>query len=610
MSLLIYLYITTQLFILPYRAVAAYASPQTSFQRQGHPELVLDDEFTAWLERTGHEWGMKGVAIAVTRRLKDEKGDWVGWTSETKGYGIADRWGTPVDADTLFSIASNSKLFTAIGIGLLTENKTLPMTWETKIQDILPENQWKLQDPTAQNQANLVDILSHRTGLPRHDLSYSRTDNLATVISNLRYLKPSAEFRDTFQYNNQMYFLATQIIQHVTGISFSQFITENVISPLGLDSTTYNLTEAEVSGHLADGFVGTGMDENMGEGKRKLVFKPVPFETTEDEVELNAGPGGVISSANDLMTWLQTLLLNGRHPITNAAIIPESIISRAAYGITCPTPLPSWPELSPKVYGMGQSIYSYQGRNLIEHTGGTIGYSSLITRAPNDGVGVAILTNTLRDDPFVDLVKYRLLEKALGLDQIDWSSRYSAEENLQRDAVDNPTRSDIQEKKPSSLPVRGLAGVYFNPAYGTINLCDFHSYVTSPETSPTGCKKTVEDIAEILHGPPPALVASWHKFWSTHLLLYHEDKDQFDISLIFTFPPPFPNTPKSENGSHPFAIESGQGSANFVFTREVGAESQRVDGIAIAGVWGSGSGVQTLAGRDRESAEVWFDRVV
>ncbi|KAF8508999.1 hypothetical protein BU17DRAFT_56461 [Hysterangium stoloniferum] len=126
---------------------------------------------------------MKGVALAVTRRLKDENGEWAGWTSETKGYGSANRWGTPVDADTLFGIGSNSKLFTAMGIGLVTENETLPIMWKMKIKDILPGNQWKLQDTVAQNQANLIDIFSHRIGLPRHDLSYSHTDDLATTVS-------------------------------------------------------------------------------------------------------------------------------------------------------------------------------------------------------------------------------------------------------------------------------------------------------------------------------------------------------------------------------------------------------------------------------------------
>jgi hypothetical protein len=92
-----YLYITTYLIILPYCAVWTQVSSQTPFQQLEVP--VLDAEFADWLEKTGDEWGLKGIAISVTRRLKDENGDWAGWTSEAKGFGVADRWGTPVNAD-------------------------------------------------------------------------------------------------------------------------------------------------------------------------------------------------------------------------------------------------------------------------------------------------------------------------------------------------------------------------------------------------------------------------------------------------------------------------------------------------------------------------------
>ncbi|KAF8530598.1 hypothetical protein BU17DRAFT_79444 [Hysterangium stoloniferum] len=144
------------------------------------------------------------------------------------------------------------------------------------------------------------------------------------------------------------------------------------------------------------------------------------------------------------------------------------------------------------------------------------------------------------------------------------------------------------------------------PSFSATSCLIYHP----PKLSPTGCKKTIGVISETLHGSPPALVAEWPKFWSTHLLLHHQDKDLFNISAISVFPSPFPNRPKNENGSHPFAVEFGQGLANFIFTREAGVESQRVDGIAITGAWGPGSPVKALAGRDRESAEMWFDRVV
>ena len=86
----------------------------------------------------------------------------------------------------MFGIGSNSKLFTALGIGLITTNDSIPIDWDTKIKDILPESLWALQDPIAQEHADLVDILSHRTGLPRHDLSYSLTDTPETAVSQKR----------------------------------------------------------------------------------------------------------------------------------------------------------------------------------------------------------------------------------------------------------------------------------------------------------------------------------------------------------------------------------------------------------------------------------------
>jgi CubicO group peptidase (beta-lactamase class C family) len=98
-----------------------------------------------------------------------------------------------------------------------------------------------------------------------------------------------------------MYCLAAHIIEHVMEIPFPQFITENIISPLGVSCTTYNVTEAKLSGRLADGFLSPWADENTGEGKRKLVLKPIPFWTTEHDSGLMAGAGGVISTANDLV---------------------------------------------------------------------------------------------------------------------------------------------------------------------------------------------------------------------------------------------------------------------------------------------------------------------
>jgi len=91
---------------------------------------------------------------------------------------------------SLFPIASNSKLFTALAVGMLTSNESISLDWESKIKDILPHSVWALQDKIAEEHANLVDILSHRTGLPRHDLSYGDDDTVESSVSGLPFFSP------------------------------------------------------------------------------------------------------------------------------------------------------------------------------------------------------------------------------------------------------------------------------------------------------------------------------------------------------------------------------------------------------------------------------------
>lgn len=179
------------------------ATQQLAFHNYAHPTgppaTVMDEEFESWLNHTANIWGMKGIGIAVTRRVKDQHGEWGDWQTELKGFGVADRRGTPVDEEvcsspsahdksvsqtneqTLFSIGSNTKLFTALGLGLLVEDDAYKLQWDSRIKDILHE-QWVLQDKIAEKYATLVDILSHQSGLPRHDLSYSTSDTLKTLV--------------------------------------------------------------------------------------------------------------------------------------------------------------------------------------------------------------------------------------------------------------------------------------------------------------------------------------------------------------------------------------------------------------------------------------------
>ncbi|KAF8580651.1 beta-lactamase/transpeptidase-like protein [Ramaria rubella] len=580
---------------------ALCAGDQVSFSHAMDPDPVgdiLDDNFEAWLNETGYNWGMKGVAIAVTRKNEDGEG----WTTETKGYGVANRWGDPVNEETLFLIGSNSKLFTALGVGLLTANESIPVNWNTKIKDIVPESLWNLQDQIARDHADFVDILSHRTGLPRHDQSYDQTDTPASATAKLRYLRPSTEFRETFQYNNQMYVLADHIISNLSGMPFTTYIERNIIAPAGLKSTTHNITNAIQSGNIAEGFVDTGRDEERGEGKQKIRFKPIPFWDAATGYMI-AGAGGVLSNAKDLATWLQVLLLSGKSPETNETVIPSEIIDKVALGVTLIAAKPFAPELSSLVYGMGQWRYTYQGHDLIEHGGATLGHFSVVSRAPQDGVGIAVTINSQTDGPLLSLIKWKLLEKTLGLKTIDWEGRH-----INATKSKNSTQPHHSDGTSTTLPIDDLAGLYFNPGYGPITLCP---YPSSNQPLRKECEGAIsEALLPSLNDSTlstPVLVAAWPKVWTTHMVLRHTSRDRFGVTSMIAFPAPFPDALKTDDNSRPFAIAADQASVEFVFSKDGGAP--RVEGVACRDIWGPGEGVVGPTEGGREGAEVWFDRV-
>jgi CubicO group peptidase (beta-lactamase class C family) len=113
------------------------------------------DQFDALVAEVMAEWQIPGLAMAVIRAaaatmlgLARHRGRGAGWAR-----------------DNLFPICSVTKSFTATGLALLVDEGKLD--WDTRVREILPE--FRLRDPVASEQATLRDLLTHRTGVPRHD---------------------------------------------------------------------------------------------------------------------------------------------------------------------------------------------------------------------------------------------------------------------------------------------------------------------------------------------------------------------------------------------------------------------------------------------------------
>jgi len=170
----------------------------------------------------------------------------------------------------------------------------------------------------------------------------------------------------------------------------------------------------------------------------------------------------------------------------------------------------------------------------------------------------------------------------------------------------NPRPSN---RNPPPLPHHDLAGVYFNPGYGTLALCYYPPFKPFEPTR-KGCEGAIpEAIQPLLNTSTPVLLAAFPKLSSTHLVLHHQSGNKFAARMILTFPAPFPDAPKNDDDSRPFALLTNVASAEFVFAKHPVEESIHVEGIACWGLWRAGDGVKEPKGEGREGAEVWFDRV-
>ncbi|KAJ7303566.1 beta-lactamase/transpeptidase-like protein [Mycena albidolilacea] len=560
---------------------------------------ILTSDIDTFVADILREWNSPaGVAVAVVRQ--DGQG---GWAVETKGYGTAKSDGTKVTPDTLFSIGSESKLFNILATGLLISNKSLdtPVSWTTKIASIIPE--WGLMDPIASSGSSIIDLMSHRTGMPRHDATYGLSDTVPAIIKRLKYLEPSAEFRSKFQYNNLMYTVLSYLptVLHPSKPSLAQYVQENIFEPLGMNSTTYSFQRANATNMLAESFGREGdptTNPLLPGGAHAMPF----WLQVGDESGSNfaSGPGGVISSINDIAIWLQMLISNGVNPATNATVIPADVLETVTSGITVYPFTEDFPELSVSTYGGGQYKSNYRGHDLIEHGGDIQGFHSAFTRFPFEGVGVAILSN---DDLFYirDIIRYRVMDELFGLEPFDWNTRYrqvAVETALARASLVSTPRP--ANATPPTGGFSSLVGNYSNPGYTSFELCQL---VPPPSSASQACSTLAQSLnasfPALIDYTVPTLVFTWDRIASQYMKLAHFEGDIFNLTGWTGMP--------TGNASSPiWAYDAGLSSTNVEFG--AGTANGTFGFGFVGGVWGAQDSPDPQGTTAEERAEVWFTK--
>ncbi|MGE0453951.1 MAG: serine hydrolase [Vicinamibacteria bacterium] len=373
-----------------------------------------------------------------------------------KGYGVR-RAGepAPVDADTLFGIASNTKAVTAAALALLVEEGRL--AWDDPVQKHLP---WfQMHDPWVTRELSVRDLLTHRggLGLGAGDLLYWPPSDYTRreIAMRARWLKPASSLRSRYAYSNLMYVVAGELLEAVSGGSWEDFVAARVLRPLGMTATTARLSELKAAPNAA-------FPHAPADGVLRAL--------EPDFLENLAPAGGLYSSAREMSLWLQALLADGARAGDEGRRLLKPGSVRELWSGQTLAPIPASPQpgleaLQPRFseYGLGFGLRDYRGRKLVTHTGGLVGMVSRVALVPEAGVGLVVLTNQ-ESGYGRDAVAFWLLDRLLGeTAATDWLAGFARAESTAKQRAEKTLASQAAARDAASrpsLPLEGFAGRY------------------------------------------------------------------------------------------------------------------------------------------------------
>ncbi|MFN2539825.1 MAG: serine hydrolase [Mycobacteriales bacterium] len=409
--------------------------------------MSLVDQIRTLVETERERFGVPGCAIVV---VKD------GEVLLAEGFGNRDvDADLRVTADTLFPIGSSTKTFTAAVLATLVDEGKLD--FDVPVSSYLPG--FALQDPIATQLLSVRDCLSHRSGLPRHDLLWYAGDgtlNRDEVIARLPHLPPTKPFRQEWQYNNLLYLTAGHLAGRLTGGSYEDAVRSRVLTPLGMTRTNFSVVETQADTDHAKPYV-----RNMGED----LAKQVPFASLD-----LAGPAGNInSSVNELVPWLTTRLaqgVDGRDPLLSSSVLQE--LRTPAWAVV---PMFGQGVARNVGYGLALVIEEYRGKRITHHGGNIDGFSSQVLTVPEEGIGIAVLTN-LHATSLRDALPYLVLDVIDGVEKADHGATYHSRMTSLLESMDNAKKSGAARSKPlpAVRPLNDYVGEYAHPGYGPITI--------------------------------------------------------------------------------------------------------------------------------------------
>lgn len=415
--------------------------------QQKKDDLARLKGFEGFVNKILAEHKVPGVAISI---VKD------GQVIYAQGFGFRDiKNGLKVTPHTLFAIGSCTKAFTSATMGILVDEGKLD--WDKPVRQYMPA--FVLSDDVASNQMKPRDLVSHRSGLPRHDKMWYRSPlSRRELFERLRYLDLNREFREIYQYNNLMFMTAGILVETIAGTPWEDFARRRILTPLGMSETNFSVADSIKAPDFAYPY-------QIVEGK----VEQVPF----CNIDAITPAGAINSTALDMARWVLLNLNKGRAGEKGETrIVSEAVLAQIHAPQVVVPGAPKYDELFYGIYGMGWRISTYRGHLLVGHGGAIDGFSAAVSMLPRDNIGLVLLNN-LEDAPINSILAYNIYDRLLGLEPIDWNARVKADLTAAKTDADKKKQEEDKDRKFDTKPTHALeeyVGDFEHPAYGVFSI--------------------------------------------------------------------------------------------------------------------------------------------
>ncbi len=411
----------------------------------------VSDSLDSYIKEGMTGWQVPGLSIVI---VKDGK------VVFKKGYGVRDiNSKDPVDENTLFMIASNTKLFTGTALAQLDYYKKLSL--DDKITKYFPG--YKLYEPSTTQLVTIRDLLSHRIGTKTFQGDFTFWNSNLTrsaIMERMRLLKPSGNFRQQYGYCNSCFMTAGQVIPKITGKEWQVYVKDSFFIPIGMTNTYASINDApknKLSKPYTTSYTG--------------VLHDVPFDKWD-----NLGPAAaIISNATDMGKWLLFQLDSGR--VNGKQVVPFdvlqktrdiNIVTNSRRSSSVPTHIAG--------YGLGLFVADYNGRQVYWHTGGAAGMLSVVCFVPEERLGFAVLSSNDNQNLF-SILRAQILDAYLG---VPYRNRSKAALNgfnadMKKSLAEIREWKDRVKGSAPALSLQAYTGTYTNPLYGSINISSHQS---------------------------------------------------------------------------------------------------------------------------------------